>query len=309
MNETKLHRPIWHTPSSGGSKSPSFCRSCGIRRGLPASHPVHYAERDEGGWGWNLICTRYGEATATGLSFASADKLAKANNDGSEPCGCEPQPSEDEVLTAALAVLEAGDPQPVLDAAASGILPTDAPVVAQAWDLAASKPIHCGACRSHPFHSKPMPGCHRCASTAPFEPKPVEPLCDDCGLPYPGPAYYSFDDDGSGNLCPACAGPHLEPDTDGDPRRPEETPATQTTETNATISESLAGTISLRPSDEGFMRIAERFATSILMDLPQRRREDSRHLLDSMIEIVAYLAQTDPKLVQQLRDEVTRRTR
>jgi hypothetical protein len=78
---------------------------------------------------------------------------------------------------------------------------------------------------------------------------------------------------------------------------------------NETVSQSLEGTINLRPSDEGFMRIAERFASSILMDLPQRRREDSRHLLDSMIEIVAYLAQTDPKLVVQLRDEVMRRTR
>jgi hypothetical protein len=80
-------------------------------------------------------------------------------------------------------------------------------------------------------------------------------------------------------------------------------------ETNATVTESLEGTINLRPSDEGFMRIAERFATSILMDVPQRRREDSRHLMDSMVEIVAYLAQTDPKLVQQLRDEIMRRTR
>ena len=77
---------------------------------------------------------------------------------------------------------------------------------------------------------------------------------------------------------------------------------------NETVSQSIAGTIDLRPSDEGFMRIAERFATSILFDLPVKRREDSRHLMDSMIEIVAYLAQKDPKLVQQLRDEVMRRS-
>ena len=79
-------------------------------------------------------------------------------------------------------------------------------------------------------------------------------------------------------------------------------------QTNETISESLAGTINLRPSDEGFMRIAERFATSILMDLPVRRREDSRHLMDSMIEIVAYLAIADPAQVKWLRDEITRRS-
>ena len=47
------------------------------------------------------------------------------------------QLSEDEILDAALAALDAGDPQPVLDAAASGILPTDAPVVLEAWELVA----------------------------------------------------------------------------------------------------------------------------------------------------------------------------
>jgi len=80
------------------------------------------------------------------------------------------------------------------------------------------------------------------------------------------------------------------------------------TQSNETISESLAGTINLRPTDEGFARIAERFATSILFDLPQKRREDSRHLLDSMIEIVAYLAIADPAQVKWLRDEITRRS-
>ena len=190
MNESKLHRPIWRTPSSGGSKSPSFCRSCGIRRGQPASHPVHYAERDEGGWGWNLICTRYGEATLTGSDFASADKLAKANNDGTDPCGCEPQPSEDEILTAAIAALDAGDPQPVLDAAASGILPTDAPVVEEARALI-DRPVHCGACSSHIHHaSRPVPGCHICGWSfcqclRPRTWFPTDRACTrGCGLPF-----------------------------------------------------------------------------------------------------------------------------
>jgi hypothetical protein len=82
----------------------------------------------------------------------------------------------------------------------------------------------------------------------------------------------------------------------------------QTAEATATVSESIVGTIDLRPSDEGFARIAERFATSILFDLPAKRREDSRHLLDSMIEIVAYLAIADPAQVKWLRDEITRRS-
>jgi hypothetical protein len=79
-------------------------------------------------------------------------------------------------------------------------------------------------------------------------------------------------------------------------------------ETRDTISESIAGYVDLTPTDEGFARIAERFASSILSDLPQRRREDSRHILDSIIEITAYLAQKDPSLVRWLRAEVMRRS-
>lgn len=59
--------------------------------------------------------------------------------------------------------------------------------------------------------------------------------CDDCQEEYAGPAYYTFlptecvtsDHDGparahlgcTGNLCPRCAGPDLEPDRPDDPRR------------------------------------------------------------------------------------------
>jgi len=76
--------------------------------------------------------------------------------------------------------------------------------------------------------------------------------CDDCGRDYPGPVYYTFDpdacistrdavqegerrpltddpdeeivhgDDCTGNLCPSCAGPYLEPDDPDDPRRPKD---------------------------------------------------------------------------------------
>jgi len=79
-------------------------------------------------------------------------------------------------------------------------------------------------------------------------------------------------------------------------------------ETRDTISQTIVGTVDLTPTDEGYARIAERFASSILFDLPVKRREDSRHLLDSMIEIVAYLAQKNPALVVTLRDEIMRRS-
>jgi hypothetical protein len=60
--------------------------------------------------------------------------------------------------------------------------------------------------------------------------------CDDCMQQYPGPAYYTFHPRDcktsnhrgeafphvgcTGNLCPRCAGPDLEPDRPDDPRRP-----------------------------------------------------------------------------------------
>ena len=66
------------------------------------------------------------------------------------------------------------------------------------------------------------------------------PICDDCGVAYVGPPYYTFEPDScdetetdidgrtteiphpcTGNMCPSCAGPYLDPDFDDDPRRPE----------------------------------------------------------------------------------------
>jgi hypothetical protein len=55
--------------------------------------------------------------------------------------------------------------------------------------------------------------------------------CDDCDKTYGGAPYYTFDPDDctadcdphldcTGNICPRCAGPYLEPDQPGDPRRP-----------------------------------------------------------------------------------------
>ena len=55
--------------------------------------------------------------------------------------------------------------------------------------------------------------------------------CDDCGKTYEGRPYYTFDPKDctadadphlgcTGNICPRCAGPDLEPDLLDDPRRP-----------------------------------------------------------------------------------------
>ena len=100
------------------------------------------------------------------------------------------QPSEDEVIDAALAALASGDPQPVLDAAASGILPTDAPVVEEARALI-DRPVHCGACSSHIHHaSRPVPGCHICGWSfcqclRPRTWFPTDRACTrGCGLPF-----------------------------------------------------------------------------------------------------------------------------
>lgn len=59
--------------------------------------------------------------------------------------------------------------------------------------------------------------------------------CDDCGGLYQAPAYYTFDEDScrltvggvdtphpcTGNICPQCAGPFMEPDMEHDPRKPD----------------------------------------------------------------------------------------
>jgi len=89
----RTHRPEWRTPSSGGSREPQFCTRCGVRRGQPAAHPVHYAERmtvanSGGSYGWAIYCARYGEWTASHLTYATANAYAKAHEDGTEPCGC-----------------------------------------------------------------------------------------------------------------------------------------------------------------------------------------------------------------------------
>lgn len=70
-------------------------------------------------------------------------------------------------------------------------------------------------------------------ATAIPDPQPDElEVCDDCGQPYVGPAYYTFPSDAcsaheheppddtscTGNICPSCAGPYVSPDQP-DPRQ------------------------------------------------------------------------------------------
>jgi hypothetical protein len=50
--------------------------------------PVHYAERDAQGQGWNLMCRKYGEPTATWLDYRTAKAEAKASNEDPSRCGC-----------------------------------------------------------------------------------------------------------------------------------------------------------------------------------------------------------------------------
>lgn len=62
----------------------------------------------------------------------------------------------------------------------------------------------------------------------------------------------------------------------------------------------------MTPTAEGYAAIARTFAGSILSDVKVSRREDTRHLLDSLLEIVAYLARTEPRLVADVRAECVR---
>jgi hypothetical protein len=63
--------------------------------------------------------------------------------------------------------------------------------------------------------------------------------------------------------------------------------------------------ISIEPTPEGYASIARRFAGQIIDDLPRRRVADDRILLDSLIELVAYLAATGRRdLIASIRDDV-----
>jgi len=61
--------------------------SAAIVTGAGKPRPTHYAEFDEN-CGWSLMCLRYGEATATGLSYRSAQAEAKACESDPTRCGC-----------------------------------------------------------------------------------------------------------------------------------------------------------------------------------------------------------------------------
>ena len=84
------HRPIWITIPRGSRTQ--TCRVCGIARNQPnPSHPVHYAERMDNDLsansGWAIYCRRYGEWTASYLSFKSAnDEANLANSDPTRCC-------------------------------------------------------------------------------------------------------------------------------------------------------------------------------------------------------------------------------
>jgi len=65
------------------------------------------------------------------------------------------------------------------------------------------------------------------------------------------------------------------------------------------------GTIDLTPTPEGYANIARRFAAQVLDDIPTRRKADDRLILDSFIEIVAWLASTGRgDLISRIRDDV-----
>jgi hypothetical protein len=65
-------------------------------------------------------------------------------------------------------------------------------------------------------------------------------------------------------------------------------------------------TINLAPTAEGYANIAKTFAASILGDVKVSRRKSSAALLDSLIEVVAYLSKADPTQVDDIRGFVKR---
>jgi hypothetical protein len=63
--------------------------------------------------------------------------------------------------------------------------------------------------------------------------------------------------------------------------------------------------IDLTPTTEGYRNIAHRLAAQILSDIRKARTEDDRAILDSLIEIVAYLAVTEPGQIKALRAAIS----
>lgn len=86
-------------------------------------------------------------------------------------------------------------------------------------------------------HLNPESSCHEPDHIVVRRRMPDTRICDECRQPYEGPSYYTYGTDArdpetwsgthgsprdcTDNLCPTCAGPYLEPDIPGDPRRPE----------------------------------------------------------------------------------------
>ena len=67
----------------------------------------------------------------------------------------------------------------------------------------------------------------------------------------------------------------------------------------------MTETVDLTPTPEGYANIARRFAAQIIEDLPRKRSADDRQILDSFVEIVAWLASTGRgDLIARIRDDV-----
>ena len=57
---------------------------------------------------------------------------------------------------------------------------------------------------------------------------------------------------------------------------------------------------------QAIANIARTFIDSILSDVTERRRDDARAIMDSLIECVACLAVTEPELIEVVRKDLVR---
>jgi len=57
---------------------------------------------------------------------------------------------------------------------------------------------------------------------------------------------------------------------------------------------------------QAIANIARTFIDSILSDVTERRRDDARAIMDSLIQCVAYLAVTEPELIEVVRKDLVR---
>lgn len=64
--------------------------------------------------------------------------------------------------------------------------------------------------------------------------------------------------------------------------------------------------VDMTPTPEGFGNILMAFVQNIIGDVPQRRRKDDAHIMDSILDVTRYLAHVKPDEITRVREYLKR---